>query len=47
MLQEAGDPCVSPSTGVLNAVVRVTVKKVTMAVAIALQLGLIWELIEF
>ena len=47
VLQEAGDTCVSPSTGVLNAVVRVTVKKVTMAVAIALQPGLIWERIEF
>ena len=47
MLQEAGDTCVSPSTGVLNAVVHVTVKKVTMAVAIALQPGLIWERIEF
>ena len=47
VLQETGDTCVSPSTGVLNAVVRVTVKKVTMAVAIALQPGLIWERIEF
>ena len=47
MLQEAGDTCVSPSTGVLNAVVRVTVKKVTMAVARAIQPGLIWERIEF
>ena len=47
MLQEAGGTCVSPSTGVLNAVVHVTVKKVTMAVAIALQPGLIWERIEF
>ena len=47
MLQEAGDMCVSPSTGVLNAVVRVTVKKVTMAVARAIQPGLIWERIEF
>ena len=47
MLQEASSTCVSPSTGVLNAVVHVTVKKVTMAVAIALQPGLIWERIEF
>ena len=47
MIQEAGDTCVSPSTGILNAVVCVTVKKVTMAVARALQPGLIWEQIEF
>ena len=46
-VQEPGHRCVSPSTGVLNAVVRVTVKKVTMVVAMALQPGLIWEQIEF
>ena len=46
-VQEAGHTCVSPSTGVLNAVVRVTVKKVTMVVAAVLQPGLIWERIEF
>ena len=46
-VQEAGDTCVSPSTGVLNAVVRVTVKKVTMVVAAVLQPGLVWEQIEF
>ena len=42
--QESGGTCISPSTGVLNAVVRVTVKKV---VAMAVQPGLIWEQIEF
>ena len=47
MVQEAGHARVSPSTGILNAVVRVTVKKVTMVVAMALQPGLIWERIEF
>ena len=46
-VQEAGHTRVSPSTGILNAVVRVTVKKVTMVVATALQPGLIWERIEF
>ena len=46
-VQEAAHTCVSPSTGVLNAVVRVTVKKVTMVVAAVLQPGLIWERIEF
>ena len=45
--QESGGTCISPSTGVLNAVVRVTVKKVTMVVAMAVQPGLIWEQIEF
>ena len=45
--QESGGTCISPSTGVLNAVVRVTVKKVTMVVAVAVQPGLIWERIEF
>ena len=48
-VQEAGRTSVSASTGVLNAVVRVTVKKVRMVVAMAraLQPGLIWERIEF
>ena len=46
-VQEAAHTCVSPSTGVLNAVVRVTVKKVTMVVAAVLQPGLVWERIEF
>ena len=40
------DACISPSTGVLNAIVHVTVKKATMFVAAALQPGLIWERIE-
>ena len=37
----------SPSTGVLNAIVHVTVKKAKMVVAAALQPGLVWEQIEF
>ena len=47
-LQTCGgtDTCISPSTGVLNAIVHVTVKKATMFVAAALQPGLIWERIE-
>ena len=46
-VQEAGHAFVSPSTGILNAVIRVTVKKVSMVVAMALQPGLIWEQIQF
>ena len=40
------EACFSPSTGVLNAIVHVTVKKATMFVAAALQPGLIWERVE-
>ena len=42
-LQARGGTCVSPSTGVAERIVRVTVKKVTMVVATALQPGLEWE----
>ena len=40
------EACLSPSTGVLNAIVHVTVKKATMFVAAALKPGLIWERVE-
>ena len=48
-VQGAGHTRVCPSTGVLNAVVCVTVKKVRMVVAMArpVQPGLFWERIEF
>ena len=46
-LQVRGGTCVSPSTGVAERIVRVTVKKVTMVVAMALQPGLEWERITF
>ena len=47
-LQACGGTCVSPSTGVAERIVRVTVKKkVTMVVAMALQPGLEWERITF
>ena len=46
-LQACGGTCVSPSTGVAERIVRVTVKKVTTVVAMALQPGLEWERITF
>ena len=47
-LQACGGTCVSPSTGVAERIVRVTVKKkVRMVVAMALQPGLEWERITF
>ena len=46
-LQVRGSTCVSPSTGVAERIVRLTVKKVTMVVAMALQPGLEWERITF
>ena len=45
--QPRGGTCVAPSTGVAERIVRVTVKKVTMVVARALQPGLEWERITF
>ena len=46
-LQPCSGTCASPSTGVAERIVRVTVKKVTMVVAMALQPGLEWERITF
>ena len=46
-LQARGGTNISPSTGVAERIVRVTVKKVTMVVARALQSGLEWERITF
>ena len=46
-LQARGGTCVSPSTGVAERIVRVTVKKVTMVVAMATRPGLEWERITF
>ena len=46
-LQVCGGTNISPSTGVAERIVRVTVKKVTMVVAMALQPGLEWERITF
>ena len=46
-LQVRGGTCISPSTGVAERIVRVTVKKVTTVVAMALQPGLEWERITF
>ena len=46
-LQARGGTCVSPSTGVAERIIRVTVKKVTMVVAMATQPGLEWERITF
>ena len=46
-LQAHGGTCISPSTGVAERIVRVTVKKLTMVVAMALQPGLEWEQITF
>ena len=46
-LQAHGGTCVAPSTGVAERIVRVTVKKVTMVVAMATQPGLEWERITF
>ena len=47
VLQAHGGTCVALSTGVAERIVRVTVKKVTMVVAMALQPGLEWERITF
>ena len=46
-LQARGATSVAPSTGVAERIVRVTVKKVTMVVAMATQPGLEWERITF
>ena len=46
-LQARGGTNISPSTGVAERIVRVTVKKVTMVVAMATQPGLEWEQITF
>ena len=46
-LQACGSTCVSPSTGVAERIIRVTVKKVTKVVAIVSQTGLEWEQITF
>ena len=46
-LQACGGTCVSPSTGVAERIVRVTVKKVTTVVAMATRPGLEWERITF
>ena len=46
-LQACGSTCVSPSTGVAERIIRVTVKKVTKVVAIVSQPGLEWEQITF
>ena len=46
-LQACGATSVAPSTGVAERIVRVTVKKVTMVVAMATQPGLEWERITF
>ena len=47
VLQARGATSVAPSTGVAERIVRVTVKKVTMVVAMATQPGLGWERITF
>ena len=46
-LQACGGTGVAPSTGVAERIIRVTVKKVTMVVAMATQPGLEWEQITF